>query len=328
MEVLFMLYNVVLLTAYLLPITIAILFYKAGRLTSAYPYIILLFASYFFTDLLVYATEFSSSFATIANSTFMEVPTLRTLLFFGYMLGLVGILHKLLDMHFDQVMPFYVVLGVVLIVMISIPALPNSATKVFCYYTTVQLFTLWYALCGMRHLRAREGEFGPVITQQFRLFLLVTAVFSVLIALEDAVVIYFFDDYSDLAVDIQNRSFTEDILSLCHASLMLWMLVPRVYEHIARHPEPAWEPKSFGEEAASPQPDSLSRFYLFSRQYQMTVREQEILQLMVDGSNNSEIADALSISLGTAKTHIHNIYAKANVTRRKDLLALYEEFAG
>ena len=50
----------------------------------------------------------------------------------------------------------------------------------------------------------------------------------------------------------------------------------------------------------------------------LTERELEILQLIVAGRSNSEIADRLYISLNTVKWHVKNIYAKLDVSSRLD----------
>lgn len=47
--------------------------------------------------------------------------------------------------------------------------------------------------------------------------------------------------------------------------------------------------------------------------YGLTTREQQILQLMVDGSIKKEIADKLALSYHTVDTHLRNIYTKLHV---------------
>lgn len=69
-----------------------------------------------------------------------------------------------------------------------------------------------------------------------------------------------------------------------------------------------------------------SKFYHFSRAYQLTVREQDILALVLAGENNTDISEHLMISLGTVKTHIHNIYMKLDITRRRELMEVYQAF--
>ncbi|HIK14208.1 MAG TPA: response regulator transcription factor [Leptolyngbyaceae cyanobacterium M33_DOE_097] len=44
--------------------------------------------------------------------------------------------------------------------------------------------------------------------------------------------------------------------------------------------------------------------------YPLTERELEVLQLIVDGHSNAEIADKLFITIGTVKTHVRNILNK------------------
>ena len=53
----------------------------------------------------------------------------------------------------------------------------------------------------------------------------------------------------------------------------------------------------------------------------LSERELEVLRLLVDGCSNQEIADALVITLGTAKWHVHNIYQKLGVGSRAEAIA-------
>jgi len=55
-------------------------------------------------------------------------------------------------------------------------------------------------------------------------------------------------------------------------------------------------------------------------------RELEVLRLVVAGLSNREIAQDLVISLGTAKTHIHNIYGKLEAKNRAQAIARAREF--
>jgi predicted ATPase/DNA-binding NarL/FixJ family response regulator len=53
----------------------------------------------------------------------------------------------------------------------------------------------------------------------------------------------------------------------------------------------------------------------------LTPREQDVLQLLVEGRSNPEIADALFISPRTAETHVTHILAKLGVTNRAEAAA-------
>ena len=54
-------------------------------------------------------------------------------------------------------------------------------------------------------------------------------------------------------------------------------------------------------------------------------RELEVLRLVADGLSNSEIADELFISVGTVKTHVHNILGKLGVEGRPRAIARARE---
>jgi LuxR family maltose regulon positive regulatory protein len=53
----------------------------------------------------------------------------------------------------------------------------------------------------------------------------------------------------------------------------------------------------------------------------LTTRELEVLRLLADGASNSEIAQRLVISLGTAKKHIANILGKLEAQSRTQTVA-------
>ena len=52
------------------------------------------------------------------------------------------------------------------------------------------------------------------------------------------------------------------------------------------------------------------------RDYGLTTREREVLQLMAVGMSDREIGNELFISLGTARTHVRNILGKMDVHSR------------
>ena len=51
-------------------------------------------------------------------------------------------------------------------------------------------------------------------------------------------------------------------------------------------------------------------------------REVEVLQLMIRGQTNPQIADALIVSRGTVNLHVSNILRKLGVERRTQAVAL------
>lgn len=58
----------------------------------------------------------------------------------------------------------------------------------------------------------------------------------------------------------------------------------------------------------------------------LTRRETQVLLLILNGRNNPYIRECLNISNNTLKTHLRNIYQKAQVHDRQQLVTLYEDF--
>ncbi len=59
-----------------------------------------------------------------------------------------------------------------------------------------------------------------------------------------------------------------------------------------------------------------------ARRYALTLREQEVLELMAQGVSAPDIAERAGISYGTVKTHVNHIYRKLDVHSRDEALAL------
>jgi NarL family two-component system response regulator LiaR len=56
--------------------------------------------------------------------------------------------------------------------------------------------------------------------------------------------------------------------------------------------------------------------------HDLTPREQEVLELLVQGLSNADIAEQLVIGLSTAKFHVSNILSKLGVTSRSEAVSL------
>jgi len=62
--------------------------------------------------------------------------------------------------------------------------------------------------------------------------------------------------------------------------------------------------------------------YDLSHSTELTAREREVLKLIEQGLTNLEVANQLTIELGTVKNHVHNIFSKLGVGNRQ-YAALY-----
>jgi DNA-binding CsgD family transcriptional regulator len=58
------------------------------------------------------------------------------------------------------------------------------------------------------------------------------------------------------------------------------------------------------------------------RRYAITPAESRVMMLIVQGMTIAETAEALGISLPTAKTHLARLFDKTGTTRQADLVRL------
>ncbi|MFC1493147.1 response regulator transcription factor [candidate division KSB1 bacterium] len=59
--------------------------------------------------------------------------------------------------------------------------------------------------------------------------------------------------------------------------------------------------------------------------YNITQRESEIIELIIQGKSNKEINDILFLSINTVRNHIYNAYQKLGVKSRTQLINLVLE---
>jgi len=70
-------------------------------------------------------------------------------------------------------------------------------------------------------------------------------------------------------------------------------------------------------------PVSPTNMNQWASKHNMSEREIEIINLVLAGKSNKDIEEALFISIKTVKSHIYNIYKKANVKSRFELITLF-----
>ena len=71
------------------------------------------------------------------------------------------------------------------------------------------------------------------------------------------------------------------------------------------------------------QQSEQEKFYRFAVKHDLSSRERDLLQLLLEEKTNSEIAAALFISENTVKFHVKNILQKTGCRNRKALIAVY-----
>ena len=65
----------------------------------------------------------------------------------------------------------------------------------------------------------------------------------------------------------------------------------------------------------------------FCQKHKITSREKDVIEQIVAGATNNEIAEKMFISFHTVRRHLNNIYRKCGVSERVDLLELMKEIS-
>ena len=250
-------------------------------------------------------TEFLNSFAQSYDQAFMSAPAVKTIIFMGNAFFSISILAEL---HKEKLSPLHYTLLIVLAIwMITTPLMENSAFKVWLYYLGNQLFLFYLGIYCWQGTKKKL----PLLNKHYlKQLMIINLFFSILIIIEDSFVIFNVDQYSSLATKIYNRSISEDIFSIVVCLLLLHFFIKE------RQPQ---------EEKPQEQDASLL-IQNFCRIHQFTQRETEIFALLLSHQTNQEIADQLFLSLGTVKTHVHNIFIKLEIKKRTQIMILFEKY--
>lgn len=151
--------------------------------------------------------------------------------------------------------------------------------------------------------------------------------FMILALLENTVVLMNWEAYAawlaSFAPKLSERIFTEDIYSIVLSLVCIINCHKIVKEELSRRKEvpPPVTPYPM---SSAVLPDSRKEAFYDS--LKLTKREREIVGLLLQDKSNQEISEELFISLGTAKTHVHNIFQKAGVTKRRQLIECFLAF--
>lgn len=325
MDVLLIIYNIGLFILFSVVATLGIITYLRKKrlffLTVAFFFIFLII-----NNILIYLTEQVPWFSDGFDQIFMTTPSPKIILVVAHSICLVLILDAALQAKI-QPWQYGLMIGQTLM-LLFIPMLPNNAFKVWIFYFPSEIVRMSLAIYGLRVLKQSEKdasfETAPHIDIQitnlelFKKMLVITLIMTVIITLEDTFVIFFHDTYTMGNVHMTNRSFSEDILAVIYASITLTYLTKYLLQPVLI-------------EAGVPDDcvihhHAISQTQKFGYHYHMTSREIEVLTLLLANKNNQEISNELFISMGTVKSHIHNIFMKLDITKRHQIQNLYDTF--
>ena len=242
------------------------------------------------------------------------------------------------------------------VILIFIPMLPDNAIKMWLYFAPCQIYTFVLGIHGLKNINKSSFLFDDKIKSNYRFILMWTVIFSILILIEDTIVIFNFDIYTDFLVKIRFRNFCEDIMSIGYSFFALLSLTKLLTIETAnentyndnilessillhgnvtnssfissdpKESDKENKPGYISQDISFKETYDLENFRNFCAKYDFTNRECTCFNLLMLGKTNQEISDELVISLGTVKTHTHNLFRKCDVTNRRELKNLYSEY--
>lgn len=331
-------YNLTLLITYTAVVSFVCCFYILKRQVYSLS-LAGLFFFYLLDTAIIFMTEVIPSFSEWYDHIFLSVPAIKTILYLGMAFFTLSTWNTWLDRKFFPAqVAALLCLGLWYLL---IPMLPNSAGKIYLYYLAYQAFSIIMSVLGLRFLRGASEDWKERYSVLWRLLLL-TIAWSLFIVAEDSYVIFFVDSYTEPAVSIQNRNICEDTLRLLYT-----VVLSRQMLKMNKLPTPSEEPQggegfqgtegadSAPRAAAEVEPETSEsgdrleariRLEAFAQSINLTERELEVFSLILEHQSTQQISETLFISIGTVKTHMHNIFQKAGVTRRYELLRQYDMF--
>lgn len=355
METMVFIYNIVLIVLFSVVLTLALSLY-AQKKHTVYLIIGVLFFFYILDNTIISMTELIDSFSHRYDKNFMSVPAFKTVVILVYSTCSLYILSYLLKrkMQFRE----HLILMLIGVFLLFVPMLENGALMVWMFYMPAQVYLFYLSAGGLYYLRKNENQYEKEFYRGFKHFLFINLVFSLLIIIEDTIVIFNFDTYSNLVVKINNRNISEDVLSVIYViyALLYMNRIPlennesdilKLSFSAGAGSVPAENTEVFHKPLGQPGLNSMDEaagretgttlenredkrhvntFIEFCDLYQLTSREREILEILLQDKNNQEICEACNISIGTVKTHVHNIFTKVNVAKRSQLIRTYHEF--
>lgn len=182
-----------------------------------------------------------------------------------------------------------------------------------CYLLPFQLLVVVLAFIGSKSFgRATQKS----MFLKLDVFLRVVGILGIVIVFEDVVTGLYYglgNDVADLVASgaIRSRNIGENIFQIIIAVYLIAVAGHFFVGKIAAKP-------IHDESSTERLPEEVVDTYATS--VGLSLREREILGFLLEEKSAQEISELLFISVGTVKSHTHNIYQKVGVGNRMQLL--------
>lgn len=295
--------------------TISLSAYFVSRKRSLL-YVVAFFLFYFLDLALIFQNEYLGQNTDFPMEAFygIDYPGLKILFALGTIESLWLIVCDYLD---ERRIALLVGPGLVFtLASASIVAfLPDGQYRQWLFYSMRQVFLLWCLGYALFRYRTAPNEIEKTRLRRQEPVYVATLLLTFCIIVEDTFMMLIWTpnpaDTSLLPLYISERNFSENFLMLAFAFFSLREAAAALRMRF-KEPPPSENPvvrQHIGDLLPS-----------YCERHRLTTREREILELVLLGKDNQNIASELQLALGTVKAHVHNILKKTGHPSRQELI--------
>lgn len=285
----------------------------------------------FLLELVIRTSEVDNPMTRWWNHTFTTTVEVKGLFYTVILVSMMLVVLYMLEIPASA--KYFIAPCAISVFLFTIPAIQNKNMIFYgMYLAPCEAYYFGLSLYALRKLKALPES---KLFQAFRRVLLVIACFAIIIFAEDFITSWsygFFTEFQGFTdptlgiAYIKERSFSESILQLILAAFVIYVggraLVGALRAELqtlaggpASTPSPAQPDVEY---------DALDGF---ATQIGLSPREREVLPLLLENQSMQQISEQLYISLGTVKYHTHNVYQKAGVGDRTQLIDKFSCFS-
>lgn len=283
-------YNITLMIAYAFCIVIFLFLFQKEK-KPLYKYVWIMFLFFLCSNLIYFMEEFLPSFGYLYESTFpvnIRIVSIVDTMGLLYNRLILKTLYGKIIGKFDK---YVWILFVIL----------NFITP-FAMLAALALLSINFIQAGIvvkRNKLSGRGMIEICVLCLFFILNFTNLIEGIIVSYQQGSLII----VKSFAYDMIDRGIFAELIGVFYACLALWYAATHTLKN------------------SDSEKDIKVRFDEMCGTYGLTNREKEIAALLIEGYSNAEISEALCISIGTTKTHIHHIYSKFGVNTRIRFLA-------
>ncbi|MEG0016789.1 MAG: helix-turn-helix transcriptional regulator [Gordonibacter sp.] len=191
--------------------------------------------------------------------------------------------------------------------------LPESDLQRFLFYSMRGALLLWMLLyLAYRYVAAKDEVEKNRLKKHRTIYVLLWVLGAAMVA-EDAYSFLFSGaaQETNILSYFAERNYVENVLMLC---CMFYAFRAAFRSLALRFDRPPKQSDKLKETIAG------GSLMMYGKRHQLSEREQEVLELVLLGKDNQNIASSMHLAPGTVKVHVHNILQKTAQPNRQTLI--------